>query len=138
MHRASSRPSRVRGLKLPPRQSVVFAITVAPLAGAWIETPRCAARRARPRGLKRRAWRSGYPGHVAPLAARRLKRRRADGLMYTSGVAPSGAGGLKLVRSAVRRADAQGASLKDAWIEIVKGRALARILAFVALSGAGD
>ena len=45
---------------------------------------------------------------------------------------------MKLVRSAVRRADAQGASLKDAWIEIVKGRALARILAFVALSGAGD
>ena len=41
--RGVSRPTRARGLKLSPSHYCILHLTVAPHAGAWIETRECSA-----------------------------------------------------------------------------------------------
>ena len=99
-----SRPSRARGLKLLEKNDSPPALGVAPLAGAWIETP-LAARNTPPSPVAplAGAWietgtRHGAGGHVVsrPSRARGLKLLAARQALNRRESRPSRARGLKL------------------------------------------
>ena len=110
-----SRPSRARGLKLLTYLAAKRPVSVAPLAGAWIETrsPRIPTARM----------------SVAPLAGAWIETYCRRSNCITVGVAPLAGAWIETPASTIAKNGCFVAPLAGAWIETGEGRAPRQLIA---------